>query len=242
MSTFKDRAQIGLDRGIPVIRLAPRAKTPYRGEGVSFATTDPAIVARWAEENPDCNCGFVAKIEPGGVWILETDSNKLAKKYEEETGRKFTTTFTVQSRKGGHRYYLHNVASSEMGNIGQDEADGFSVRAHNQYCVSPLSVHPTGAVYMTRLDGPIVEAEPEMIEWLVAQKKSKAPTTALTPGQKISHGAIHDYMLDNAIRLRKMGLPESMIEQNLMYLVHENCVSPIDDKKISQMAKSMSSV
>jgi hypothetical protein len=209
MTTFKDRAQIGIDRGIPVIRVAARSKAAYETGWQDLATVDPEIVAKWDAETPAANCGFVAQAREGGVWILETDSVNPAKAYEAITGKKFTVSFTVQSAKGGHRYYKHNAASIAMGNIGQAEADGFSVRANNEYCLGPLSVHPTGATYISRLNGPIVEAEPELIEWLVSQKKSAAPARTLaTTTDPIPKGS-HDVTLTAiAGTLRRAGLLE----------------------------------
>lgn len=239
MTTFKDRAQIGLDRGIPVIRVAARAKKAYDNDWPNLATTDPEVIAKQDAETPGCNTGFVAQAKIGGVWILETDSVKPAKAYEEATGKKFTPTFTVQSSKGGHRYYKHNEASIAMGNIGQQEADGFSVRANNQYCLGPLSIHPTGAVYMTKLDGPIVEADPEMIEWLVAQKKNKSAVQSFSPGngKKVPHGGINAYMLNVGGILRNLNLPPDALKEALLAAVHENCEAPIDEKKVIQMAE-----
>jgi hypothetical protein len=143
------------------------------------------------------------------MWVLESDSNRPAKKYFQETGKKFTDTFTVRSINGGHRYYRHNAASISMGNIGQEEADGFSVRANNLYCLSPLSVHPSGGVYTIFDDRPISEAEPELIAWLVSQNKSATParTLATTTGP-IPKGS-HDVTLTAiAGTLRRAGLLE----------------------------------
>jgi hypothetical protein len=210
--TFKDRAKVGIDRGIPVIRVNARSKAAMDKGWEHLASVDPEIIARWDEETPGANCGFVAQAREDGVWILETDSVNPAKKYEEATGKKFTTTFTVQSLKGGHRYYRHNAPSLAMGNIGQAEADGFSVRANNMYCLGPLSVHPTGATYLTKLDGAIVEAEPELIAWLVSQKKS-APiqTSASAKGGPIPFGS-HDVTLTAiAGKLRADGLESDEI-------------------------------
>ena len=199
-TTFKDRAQIGIDRGIPVLPVAARQKfPPLGGPGWldRLLTTQDQINTQSAE-TPAANCAFVAQAKIGGVWMLETDSNRLAKQYLQETGKKFTDTFTVRSINGGHRYYLHNDASISMGNIAQEEANGFSVRANNLYCLSPLSVHPSGGIYAISSDRPIVEAEPEMIAWIVSQKKAKKSITVgspLAPAEKIPHGGINAYML-----------------------------------------------
>jgi hypothetical protein len=225
MATFKDRAQIGIDRGIPVIRVAARAKNAYDKDWQNLATTDPEVIAKWDAETPAANCAFVAKAEIGGVWMLETDSIAPSQKYEAATGKKFTKTFTVQSREGrGHRYYRHNESSIAMGNIGQKEADGFSVRAKNAYCLGPLSVHPTGAVYMTKLDGPIVEAEPEMIAWLVSQKKASAVSSAPSiAGPKIPLGGHDNYLTALALKLRLIGAEEEGIFYVLNEVVEKRC-------------------
>jgi Bifunctional DNA primase/polymerase, N-terminal len=241
MTTFKDRAQIGIERGIPVIRINARAKSPMDKGWPTLATLDPEIIANWEAETPGANSGFVAQAKPGGIWILETDSVKTAQKYEQDTGKKIEADFIVQSSKGVHRYYLHNAASIAMGNIPQEEGDGFSVRANNEYCLGPLSVHPTGATYTTRFNGQIKEADPDLIAWLVSLRKQKPASTptALAPGEKIKHGGIHAYMLTQAGRLRAMGLPVDLIETNLLYLTHEFCAGPIDDSKVKAMARSV---
>jgi hypothetical protein len=225
MTTFKDRAQIGIERGIPCIRIAARAKHALDKDWPNLATTDPAIIAKWDAETPGCNVGFVAQGKIGGVWMLETDSLTPSKKYEEATGKKFTTTFTVQSRESrGHRYYKHNEASLAMGNIGQKEADGFSVRANNAYCLGPLSVHPTGAIYMTKLNGPIVEAEPEMIAWLISQKKAAAVSTASAPsllGEQVPLGGHDNYLCALALKLRQLGMEEEAIYNTLTEVVEK---------------------
>jgi bifunctional DNA primase/polymerase-like protein len=225
MTTFKDRAQIGIDRGIPVIRVAARAKIALDKNWPEVATTDSEVIAKWDAETPAANSAFVARAEIGGVWMLETDSTAPAKAYEEATGKKFTRTFTVQSREGrGHRYYKHNIASIAMGNIGQKEADGFSVRANNAYCLGPLSIHPTGAVYMTKLDGPIVEADSEMIAWLISQKKASAvSSTPCIAGPKIPLGGHDNYLCALALKLRLLGAEEEGIFHVLTEVVEKRC-------------------
>jgi Bifunctional DNA primase/polymerase, N-terminal/AAA domain len=177
-NNFIERTKPGTSRGIPIIRLRARSKLPLDNAWQQKATTDPETIAAWGEDTPNANVGYVAQGRIGGVWILDLDSNSLAQDYEQATGKTLTATFTVASKKGQHRYYAHNESSISMGNIGQqanEEDLGFSVRAHNQYCVSPLSIHPdSGLPYLIDSDVEIVEADAELVQFLVAKKKQKS--------------------------------------------------------------------
>jgi Bifunctional DNA primase/polymerase, N-terminal len=239
MTTFKDRAQFGLDHGIPVIRVEAGGKNPYIEapwvHGVSDATLDSELIDKWNAATPACNAGLVARAEIGGVWILETDSALPAKAYKEAIGKTFTRTWTIESNKGGHRYYRHNAASLAMGNIKQIKIDGidwFSVRGDNMYCVSPGSIHPSGKEYKVVIDAEIVEAEPEMIEWLLTYKgqqvteKMKSGKFDLASGEKIPHGQIYNYLEWAAGNLRRIGYTQPELEERLHELYIKNCDNP----------------
>jgi hypothetical protein len=174
-TTFLDRAQILINLGIPVIPLPPGKKGAVLPEWPKKATTDLGQVLKWDAENDQYNCAAVFKAVPGGFWALEVDGPKILDKCKAETGEWVPSTFAVRSRPGrGHFYFKHTKASIAMGNIPQDEGDGFSVRADNQYCVSPGSIHPhTGQPYEIVHNVTPIEAPDDFVAWLAKQKKVK---------------------------------------------------------------------
>lgn len=59
------------ERGLPVFRVVPNGKLPYRG-GINEATTDPTIIRGWFEENPRLNYGIPAE----DLVIVDVDPRK----------------------------------------------------------------------------------------------------------------------------------------------------------------------
>jgi len=182
--TFLDRVAEGLKHYIPVIPTLPRDKKTV--VGAKAATLDPTVVGRWNEDGPDSNSGLVAQAKSGGVWILDCDSSEVREQFEKDTGRAFPDTFSVRSSKGGHRYFRQNEESlKRLKNFSVhrgDKGEFFSVRWDNEYCVGPLSVHPSGVIYTTVSDIDPVEAPSFVIDW-VLQQDEKYNHTGVKPAQ-----------------------------------------------------------
>jgi hypothetical protein len=252
-TTFRDRALACIQRGFQVIPLRPESKIPPStlSDWPNLATNSLETIDQWNQQNPAFNCGVVFKAVLGTPWALETDSPKLAKRYEEETGRKLPKTLTVQSRVGrGHRFYLHTAASLAMGNIGQANADGFSVRCDNQYCVSMLSVHPeTKSLYKVVVDTPMVPAPDDFVEWLAKQREPKTQSSEQSTSwmdNPILEGARDNTLTKIAGKLRNAGLDAEALYAVLSIKNQTQCIArdgvtpnPLDDADIRRIANSV---
>src|SRR5205823_2423661 len=107
----------------------------------------------------------------------------------------------TKSRQGGHRWFKHIPESIAMGNISQADVVGgdFSVRAHNEQCVMPFSLHPSGIFYALANDAAPKEAPAKLIAWLIKQKKAAVSQSSATPEKKvISKGGRNDYLTSRA--------------------------------------------
>jgi hypothetical protein len=205
----------------------------------------------WDARYPGYNGAAVATGKLDGVWFLEIDHPDVIKRIKEETGKDIPDTFRVRSRPGrGHFYWYQTPASLAMGNISQTyvKHGDWSVRVSNQYVVAPGSIHPDSKLPYTSLrEEPIIPAPDWLIEWLLSQKTSGGvekivDTTAVIPKDArglIPHGYIHGWMLNQAGKLRNMGLGAEEIEPALLKLVRENCAPPINEEKVKQMAHSV---
>jgi hypothetical protein len=172
---FKGLALQMLARGIAVIPLKPCSKVPACSNGARDASLDPAQVEAWDQERPNANCASVA--QPDGVWMLDSDDEPALL---EAVGQPaLPETFTVMATRGPHLYFRQNEISRAMGNVvvaGIAEA-----RVHNQYCISPDSVHPSGKHYRIAKDLPIIEAPAWLTDWLLASKSATSVTKGV-PG------------------------------------------------------------
>lgn len=223
--TFLDRAKIALRYGIPVVPALPRQKKTVIGS--KEATTDLATIEQWNQIEPNYNSCLVAQAKIGAVWILDCDSPEVREQIEKDTGKKLPDTFTVSSSSAGHRYFRQNEESLKRlrnFSVHHGEKEFFSVRFDNMYCVGPLSVHPSGAIYKVVRDVEPVEAPSWLLHWLLAQgEEKKLPVTASLDGPKIPLRS-HDTELTRiAGKLRGAGMEEDSIADALIEVCEKRC-------------------
>jgi hypothetical protein len=170
--TFEARAEVMQKRGIPIIPLLPKSKEPCTRHAAYDGTSNPTIINHWVRTyDPASNCAAVARFD--GYWMLDDDTGTLAEKYEEDTGYDLPETFTVQTSRGFHYYYLHDEMSRQIRyggheNSGVIEILGYKgeARCNNQYVVAPGSIHPSGVHYEIYDGAPIVAAPAQLLDWL----------------------------------------------------------------------------
>ena len=188
---FLARANLLIDRGIPVIPVQPREKRCTLPAWNKKATTN---VAELGAVSPQCNTGAVAI--PDGVCIFDADSPEIIARIERETGQTFPKTFSVRGSKpspAGHYYLKQTDRSRRLGNRelnlrdekGQDDKDEngktkrvFDFQQKNKYVVGPGSIHPSGKTYEVVDDSPIVEIPDWLCDWMEqATTRSTAPSS-----------------------------------------------------------------
>jgi hypothetical protein len=165
--TFLDRATPYIRFGIPVFPLEPRGKKPIAGfaRWPDLASTDPKQIAAWNAENPNANCGLVAKED--GFLILEFDIASGMRDAAAAMGQPIPLTRAHRSGGGfGHWVFKQTDRACQVGNrsVNRPEPcsdpncpkaepgkthhhEWFSFRQHNRYVVGPGSIHPNGNKY-----------------------------------------------------------------------------------------------
>ena len=234
-------------RGIPQTPLF--GKKPFQKDWQNKATTDVAQIQKWAEENPGCNFGSVAKGVIGGFWMLELDAPGEAARIRNETRNPIPITLLVRSRNGrGHLYWKQTAASIAMGNIGQDgvQGAGFSVRVNNEQCVSPGGIHPiSGLPYTILDDAPIVEAPDWLIQWIEKQRQvvKKDPTKSLENILKekllIPEGERNTKLHKIGSKFRGAGVSEEGILEELHRVNEEQCDGDLPKEEIESIWRSV---
>ena len=230
-----DGALFMAERGIRQIPL--HGKAPFMPGWQDLATTDPKQIKQWAEDNPGCNFGSVAK--QGEYFVFEVDSGEVKNRFE----NRFSSEFTIQSSAAdrGHRWYQ---AIPGLENISQTftKQGDWSLRVHNEQCVSPGSIHPvTGQQYKLVGHGVLKPPTQEEVEFWKSEKLDKIVQAEpqRNSDNLIPKGSVHGYMLHHAGKLRRQGLGEEPIKACLYELVEENCEHPIDWSRVDRMAHSI---
>lgn len=234
-------------RGIPIIPLRPKSKIPSLPNWPEIATTDEDTIWMWATEVDSRNFGVAAKSD--GYLFFESDVEGTIGRYEAETGHKFEKTFTVESRPGRQHYYFRQTdATRAAGPIAQGKGglDFGSLRQCNQMCVAAGSIHPeTNEQYRIVCDDPIIDFPDAFLSWLIAQKRSSsgpevASAAEFVPGQHISEGGRNNWLTRVGGKLRRDGLAPDEIEAVLLRRNREECVPPLDEEEVKQVARSVS--
>ena len=230
--------------------IGPMPKTPLKGKAPflpgwqNSATTDSVQLAAQAQIPGVTGFGGVAKAEIGGFWVLETDSQDVVKRYRNDTGENLPNDGLItKSRQGGHRWFKQTPESIAMGNIAQNDVIGgdFSARVHNEQCVLPGSLHPSGIYYELVNDAEPKEAPAKLIAWLIKQKKPAALSQS-TSSEKtlVVRGARNSHLCHRAGVLRRAGLEQEEIESVLLRENETDLAEPLDEKEVLVIARSVS--
>jgi hypothetical protein len=231
--------------------IGPMPKTPLKGKAPflpgwqNSATTDSVQLSAQAQIPGVTGFGGVAKAEIGGYWALETDSPDVAKRYKADTGENLPNDgLMTGSKQGGHRWFKQTPESIAMGNIAQNDVIGgdFSARVHNEQCVLPGSLHPSGIYYELVNDAEPKEAPAKLIAWLIKQKKPAVSSQSTSSSEKtlVVRGGRNSHLCHRAGVLRRAGLEQEEIESVLLRENETDLAEPLDDKEVLVIARSVS--
>lgn len=239
---FYDIAKPMALRGEPQIRIRPGVKAALDKNWPDMATTDLAVLQQLSHAFPECNSASVAKGVLGGSWYLEIDDPTIQDKIENETGHDIPRTFMVQSSIGKYHYYWKQTPESiAMGSITQSDTTPWSVRVHNEYVLSPGSIHPvTGRPYQIFDDAAIVPAPRWLIDWLDANRPSLKARVS-TDGEPfiVREGGRDNFLASSAGHFRNQGMTASDILPHLRLVNESTCVPPLPESDLVRIANSI---
>ena len=226
------------------------------------------LVESWANELaqrfPNSNACVVAKPEEH-IFIDCDTTREFIAGFEAWSGVKFPITYTTSARDNRTQMHFRQTdATRSLGNVQQFQIDDIdlSVRQKNLYVLSEGSQHKNRVdVYKRVVDAPIAAMPDKLVEYIQYLKatamakavgvKVEGKTSSGVVGKfsgivvtlddngKVPQGQIHPFMLREAGKMRSQGKEQPEIEEELLMLVHAQCVGPIDDKKVVQMSHSI---
>lgn len=132
--------------GVSTIPILARQKTPALTSWMPYTERlpTPCELRAWF----DGTAYNIAVLTGRGLVILDWDDMDACKQWRSslDGGRAMADTFTVQTARGVHLYYWVDEETRSA------HGDGWDVKGHHGYCLTPPSIHPSGARYRSADD------------------------------------------------------------------------------------------
>jgi hypothetical protein len=220
------------DKDWKVLPLQPRGKTPFKGNGVTHATTDKDQIRSWFSDNPDINIGIATG---NGLLVLDADSKEAA-----EGLSNLGPTLTVRTSKGKHFYFQ---CDRHFKNSVKTVYEGVDVRSLGGYVVAPPSVHESGVKYQWEDPNTSIAPLPIAIEEKL-QAGSLAPTTVNRDGNEMLYDGHRNVGLTKVAgglvdRCVGAGFSEADACALLQVKNLELCIPPLDCADVETIAQSI---
>ena len=242
----RDGALAMAKRGLPVFRVVPNGKLPFR-RGINEATTDPAIIERWFTKTPNLNYG----VATNGLAVLDVDPRKNEDGWFEELANlgEMPKTLTNISPSGGMHIFLGGFEAGQRA-----ISTAIDVRGRGGYVVGPGSVID-GKRYRIHIDAPIAPVPAHVRQFLSKPAEKAADTStplgdldttgALARAWSIvaSHAGVDEGNRDNetfkvACRIKDEGVSPDTCLELLRQFNAEKCNPPLPDGAIGRIASS----
>lgn len=216
------------------------AKHPRTIHGLSDASTDPDVIARWWRMWRDANIG-IATGARAGILVLDVDpKNGGDASLSELLGRHgpFPATPCVHTGGGGlHYYFAHpgGVVPNSAGRI----APGIDIRGDGGYVVAPPSQHISGQTYTWAEACPATP--PPM--WLSGKIRNRGPEPQRprihveTVLAGLPAGERDDGIFRLACKLRRADVPRDVAE-DLVLRAARACSPPFPEKDALRKVES----
>lgn len=216
----------------PIGALAPN--------GLKNAANSISQMEAWFHVQPLMNLGITTG-QQSGLVVLDVDpkhgGEASLEKLEAEYGL-LPETPLVQTGSGGrHYYFLHpdEDVKNSVGKLG----DGLDIRADGGYVVAPPSLHVCGGTYCWE-NCPEETPLAPLPDWIIAKiKQESVPVISQPTGRKVFVvGERNNSLMSIAGFLRKKGLDEEQIFDNLKNFNFYCCTKPLSDQELSSIAQS----
>lgn len=214
-----------------------KAKSPLTPHGFKDASTNLAQIEEWWQRWPDALIG----VPTGRVTkMLVIDIDPAGLEWYRQNASRFSAGRIHKTRRDGFHLLYRMPVDVEIGNSTSQLAPGVDVRGIGGYVVwwPAHGCEPTGDM----------EDLAEPPQWLIeailaAQKNPKAAA----PGNGHDAGRVHeggrnDRLSREAFRQRKLGSTVEQILIVLRALNEANCVPPLDEAEVRQIAEGKARV
>jgi hypothetical protein len=169
--------------GWPVVPVRPETKRPLIDDWPKRATTDPAQITRWwQDEFPGASIGILLGPK-SGLFVVDVDDDGGLSKAGKDTllahvtrhGQLPVTPTVITPRGGLHFYFRWPGFNPTKDGLGPD----VDVLGEGRFVVAPPSIHPNGASYAWDLDcRPSMQPVAEAPDWLLELVRPPAASSS----------------------------------------------------------------
>jgi Bifunctional DNA primase/polymerase, N-terminal/Primase C terminal 1 (PriCT-1) len=225
------------ERGLHVLPLAPRDKTPARESGCLSATIDKEQITAWWRDNEYYNIG-IATGERSGVFVLDVDNEAALRELE---AQQCTLPASVESitARGRHVWLRHPDGHSIRNSVGQLAA-GVDVRGDGGFVVAPPSIHPSGRCYAWSVDSASAFAMPP--QWLLDSLAAIKNGNGSSPAEYrqlvrdgVGEGRRHDTLCRLTGHLLRRRIDQRVVHELLAAWNATKCRPPLPADEVARI-------
>ncbi len=147
MTSMVDAALRYAGRGFPVFPCESHGKRPRTRNGLTDATTDPAVIERWWRADGNANVALVTG-SASGLVVLDVDGDEgseTLRTLERDHEPLPRTASVVTPNGGGHYYFRH--PGGRLPNTVRQLGAGLDTRGDGGYVLAPPSIGGNGRRY-----------------------------------------------------------------------------------------------
>ena len=241
MSGHLNAALNAAKRGWNVFPIVPRRKNPLIPDNLAAATTDEAQVREWWTKWPNANIGV--NCGKSGLVVLDVDTkngkqggNSLADLLEGNIESPLLDTLNAHSWSGGRHYFYKGECGSSQGAL----APGLDIRGVNGYVViAPSFVEEDGLAGQYRWADPGEGEKWPILDFPDLFRPKEISKSPVRDTVQIPEGSRNGELTRRAGLYRRIGMSPSAIEAALRVDNVAMCSTPLPDKEIAAIAKSV---
>lgn len=225
--------------GFRVHPLSNKNKIPLLDDWTRKASSEEAVIKKWAKKYIDCNWGIATGLE-SGIFVIDIDP----KNGGTETWKRMTqdqkmpkTLEVVTGTKGSHYYFEYPsavaVTNSSLGK-------GVDVRGEGGNIVIPPSIHPNGNTYLWAKGKTPDKVKPAKApKWMITKiKESSILNFPSLIGTKIEKGERNNTIFHQSLLLARQGALFEFTVATMRSWVKETKEFDMSEKEIEGTVES----
>jgi hypothetical protein len=181
------------------------------------------------DKHPDMNVGMRVR----GLTVIDSDRTEIPDKFC--GAENFCDTLTARTARGYHFYFQRDPVVRTSVKVLDEKTD---TRCDGSFVVLPPSIHPTGAVYTWHQLAP-VQTLPIQVRrvWRENEFRGRGASTGFLLPHEIPEGMRNDTLFRYGRSLRRQGLTEDEVVQELRHVNSTRCVPRLGFAEIDRLIR-----